>query len=113
FHVTGVQTCALPILGASSIGDTEDSFSQNEKNIEEYMTLVDHGKLPICKGHIHSQKDLVIRQAILDIICHFTTHLSEVYSYIPKDKILRRLEGMINDELLVIKYDTLKVTEKG
>ena len=107
------KTTVMIGLGASSIGDTEDSFSQNEKNIEEYMKLVSQGKFPICKGHIHSQKDLVIRQAILDIICHFTTHLSEIYSYIPKDKILERLEGMINDELLVIKNDTLNVTEKG
>src|SRR5690606_37271182 len=72
------KTTVLIGLGASSIGDTENSFSQNEKNIEEYMNLVSQGKFPICKGHIHTQKDQVIRETILDIICHFTTHLSEV-----------------------------------
>lgn len=107
------KTTVMIGLGASSIGDTQDSFVQNEKSIEIYAELVSNGKLPIVKGHLHSKEDLMIRQTILDIICHFEADLSIIYPIIDKQIVLERCEELLNDQLITIKNNTLKVTANG
>lgn len=107
------KTTIMIGLGASSIGDTNNAFVQNEKSIEEYSTMVQNGKLPIVKGHLHSQEDLSLRSTILDIICHFETNLIEVYPYIPKEQLNQRLKEFISDKLIEITDDQLRVTQEG
>lgn len=107
------KTTIMIGLGASSIGDTQDSFVQNEKSIEKYAELVSSGKLPIVKGHLHSKEDLMIRQTILDIICHFEADLSIIYPIIDKQIVLERCEELLNDQLITIQNNTLKVTANG
>ena len=60
-------------LGVSSISDSWYSFAQNTKNIEEYYQLLEWDKLPIVKGHILSDEDLIIRKHILNLTCEFET----------------------------------------
>lgn len=107
------KTTVMIGLGASSIGDTQDSFVQNEKSIEKYAELVSNGKLPVVKGHLHSKEDLMIRQTILDIICHFEADLSIIYPIIDKQIVLERCEELLNDQLITIQNNTLKVTANG
>lgn len=107
------KTSLMIGLGMSSIGDTHDSFYQNEKDLEAYTQAVAEGKFPLLKGHLHTSEDLILRQTILDIICHFQTDLSQVYKIIPKEKIQERLSELIKDKLLEIENNQLKVTEIG
>src|SRR5690606_15190383 len=76
------KTTVMIGLGVSSIGDTWDSFVQNEKSIEQYGMMVKKGEFPIVKGHLHTEEDRILRSTILDIICHFETDLAPVYPYI-------------------------------
>ncbi|WP_372472951.1 oxygen-independent coproporphyrinogen III oxidase [Capnocytophaga sp. ARDL2] len=107
------KTSLMIGLGMSSIGDTQDSFYQNEKELEKYTALVAEGKFPLLKGHLHSDEDLILRQTILDIICHFQTDLSKVYLIISQEEIEKKLEELIKDQLLTIENHQLTVTELG
>lgn len=110
---TPSKTTVMIGLGASSISDSVTAFAQNEKNIKTYLNLIDNNEIPVVKGHILSADDLVLRATISDIICKFQTNLAHVYSIIPKEIILERLSTFLNDQLITLTNDTLKVTEPG
>ena len=101
-------------LGVSSISDTWDAYAQNVKVVEEYLKLVSEDKLPIFKGHLLSEEDLILRRHILNIMCRFETswgnekeQTQAVYD------AFERLKEMENDGLLTVSPYHLKVTEKG
>ncbi len=110
---TAFKTTVLIGLGASSISDCETAFAQNEKNIKKYVTQLQNNELTVVKGHILSNNDLILRNAILDIICKFKVDLALVYTMIPKDLLLNRLSQFLKDNLLFIENDTLIVTDLG
>lgn len=70
---TSSYTQLMVGLGVSSISDTWYAYAQNVKKIEDYYELVNNGKLPIFKGHILNEEDLIIRKHILNCICKFET----------------------------------------
>ncbi len=107
------KTTVLIGLGASSISDCETAFAQNEKDIKKYVTQLQNNELTVVKGHILSNNDLILRNAILDIICKFKVDLALVYTMIPKDLLLNRLSQFLKDNLLFIENDTLIVTDLG
>lgn len=43
------------------------------KKVEDFYELVNNGKLPIFKGHLLNEEDLIIRTHILNCICKFET----------------------------------------
>lgn len=110
---TAFKTTVLIGLGASSISDCETAFAQNEKDIKKYVTQLQNNELTVVKGHILSNNDLILRNAILDIICKFKVDLTLVYTMIPKDLLLNRLSEFLKDNLLFIENDTLIVTDLG
>src|SRR5690606_32129660 len=79
----------------------------------KYVTQLQNNELTVVKGHILSNNDLILRNAILDIICKFKVDLALVYTMIPKDLLLNRLSEFLKDNLLFIENDTLIVTDLG
>lgn len=110
---TSSKTTVMIGLGASSISDCETAFAQNEKNIEKYSELIHENQFPVIKGHALTNEDLILRKAILEIICQFQTDLNKVYPVINKEEIMNRLTEFLNDDLIFINNDVLTVTELG
>lgn len=110
---TSSKTTVMIGLGASSISDCETAFAQNEKHIETYTTLVNKQQFPVVKGHALTHEDLILRKAILEIICQFQTDLNKVYSVISKNELHKRLQEFLEDGLIVIEKELLKVTDTG
>lgn len=101
-------------LGVSSISDSWYAYAQNVKTVEEYHKLVNSGTIPIFRGHILSEEDLVLRRHILNIICKYATSWKEeseqceaIYD------ALDRVKEMERDGLLVLDPFHLQVTKKG
>ncbi|MFK7000976.1 oxygen-independent coproporphyrinogen III oxidase [Flavobacterium oreochromis] len=111
---TASKTQLMIGLGISSISDSWYSFAQNEKTIEEYYTALSNNELPICKGHILSKEDLIIRKHILNIMCQFTTSWDTNHLFL-KDipSILDQLKEMELDGLVILQPNAITVTEKG
>lgn len=110
---TSSKTTVMIGLGASSISDSENAFAQNEKHIETYTKLVNEKHFPVVKGHALTTEDLILRKAILEIICQFQTDLTKVYPIIEKSELNKRLQEFLNDGLILINDDQLEVTELG
>ncbi|WP_136467571.1 oxygen-independent coproporphyrinogen III oxidase [Flagellimonas onchidii] len=101
-------------LGVSSIGDSWYGFAQNVKSTEEYEHLVEHGVLPIFRGHILTQEDEIIRKHILNLMCQFQTKLTqEEKEEIDFDGIVKNLEELQSDGLVTIEANNILVTKKG
>ena len=101
-------------LGVSAIGDSGRAFAQNEKLVETYQARVERGELPIQRGHLLSDEDLVLRQHILNLMTRMETTWAgqELYSkHLPKAVVaLRELE---KDGIVELTSDTCKVTQQG
>lgn len=111
---TASKTQVMVGLGASSISDSWYSFAQNEKSIEDYYHRLDNNEIPVCKGHILSPEDLIIRKHILNIMCQFTTSWDNEHLFFTElPLIIENLEEMAHDGLLILQNNAITVTEKG
>ncbi|HWR94262.1 MAG TPA: oxygen-independent coproporphyrinogen III oxidase [Flavobacterium sp.] len=101
-------------LGVSSISDSWYSFAQNEKKIEDYYNKLDQNELPVFRGHLLTDEDLIIRKHILNLMCHFETSWEDSKNYYQELPIvLSQLNEMEIDGLLEIHPNKIIVTEKG
>ncbi len=108
---TSSKTQLMIGLGVSSIGDSWYAFSQNVKNLDDYYDMLANNELPIVKGHMLTNEDLIIRKHILDLMCHFETKWDDTKPYV--QKIIASLSEMIQDDLLELSPNSLKITESG
>jgi len=111
---TASKTKTMIGLGVSAISDSWYGFAQNVKNVEEYQNLVENNILPIYRGHILNEEDLIIRKHILNLMCKLQTSWytgNQFFKALPQT--LFSLKEMQKDGLLEIDTNFLKVTEKG
>jgi len=107
---TAQKTSLMIGLGMSAISDSWTGFSQNVKTVKEYQNLVNQGEIPVFRGHILSEEDLVIRQHILNLMCHFETSWSLFEELDLNESLLKELE---EDELIGIDAGGVQVYEEG
>jgi oxygen-independent coproporphyrinogen III oxidase len=101
-------------LGISAISDSWYAFAQNEKSTEEYIKRVEQEILPVVRGHILNDEDLVVRRHILNLMCLLETSWKDEKMNLPEmPEIIFRLQEMQNDKLIILGDNFLKVTEKG
>lgn len=111
---TAGKTKLMIGLGASSISDSWYGFAQNEKKVEDYETKVKNGIIPIFRGHKLTSKDLIVRKHILNIMCKMeTSWQDDSMKFNELESIKQNLKEMINDNLITINNNTLKVKEEG
>jgi oxygen-independent coproporphyrinogen-3 oxidase len=63
--------CDLIGLGVSAIGSIGPTYSQNQRALPNYYDCLDRGELPIMRGIELSADDLLRRQVIQSLMCHF------------------------------------------
>ena len=101
-------------LGVSSISDSWYSFAQNVKNLEDYYQILEWDKLPVYRGHLLTNEDLIIRKHILNLMCQFVTSWENKETYFEEiPEVLIQLKEMENDGLLIIKEKSIQVTDAG
>jgi len=98
-------------LGVSSISDAWTAFAQNVKTVEEYHKLINEGKLPVVKGHLLNDEDILVRQYILDMMCRGKVVLQENAAV--NQGILDRLIPLMQDDLVIHDGKTIQITEVG
>lgn len=65
-------------LGVSAIGDVAGAYAQNVKWLPEYYAALDEGRLPVQRGFVLSDDDLLRRFVIHRLMCNFVLDLGEV-----------------------------------
>ena len=111
---TTSKTKVMIGLGVSAISDSWTGFAQNVKKLEDYYEILEKKELPLYRGHLLTEEDEMVRKHILNLMCRLET------SWAPEDQyfkeipdVLIKLKEMEADGLVVIRSDSLKITEQG
>lgn len=110
---TSSKTQLMVGLGMSSISDSWYAFAQNVKTVEEYQKIVEEGEIPVVKGHILNDEDLLIRRNILNLMCQLETTFKDINAIPELQNAFAMLDEMQRDELVEINGNQIKITEKG
>ncbi len=111
--------CDLLGIGVTSIGMVGPSYAQNMRSLDEYYRCIDSGHLPIFKGIELSRDDLIRRDVITRLICHFSLQMADVESRWNIDfhdyfaAALNQLAGMQADGLVELGEASIRVPPKG
>lgn len=100
-------------LGMSAISDSWYAFAQNEKTVEDYQKRVEEGVIPVFRGHILNQEDLLVRQHILNLMCRLETSWDATTDFPELQHALESLKEMEADGLVVLSKNSIKITEQG
>ena len=111
--------CDLVGLGITSIGTVHNSFSQNLKSLDEYQAIINSGKLAVFRGVEIDRDDLIRRDVIMQLICHFYLNFATIEAkhnivfgdYFSSE--LKNLAEMREDGLIEVDSQSIKVTDKG
>lgn len=110
---TSSKTQLMVGLGMSAISDSWYAFAQNVKTVEEYQKTVEAGEIPVIKGHILNDEDLVVRRHILNLMCQLETTFDMSNSFPELEHAFGMLKEMEKDELVEIHDHRIQITEKG
>lgn len=111
--------CDLVGFGVSSIEKVGRCFSQNVYRVEDYRRLVEAGCLPVARGTVLDDDDLVRAHVIDQLMCFGTLSLPRVEQQFGVDFTgyfepeMDRLEGFVKDGLLQVDDDSITVTDRG
>ena len=117
--------CDLVAMGVSSISHVNNSYSQNDKTLENYYAALDKGHLPIVRGIRLTSDDQIRRLVIQQLSCHFKLdfkHIEEqcrnqlnlvihFKDYFKKELV--QLAEYEEDDLLMLNPDSLEVSPSG
>lgn len=108
FHI---PFCAIGIVG--------DTYGQNVKTLDEYYRRLDAGELPVYRGIALNADDLLRREVITQLICHFELdmqaiagrHAIDFPSYFATQ--LGELAPMASDGLITLDDRYIRVSPAG
>ncbi|MCC7502623.1 MAG: oxygen-independent coproporphyrinogen III oxidase [Flavobacteriales bacterium] len=108
---TPVRTELLLGLGVSSISDAWTAYAQNLKVVEDYLNSLGRNELPIFRGHVLSEQDLVVRELILDLMCRSTTDLKRLGW--DRDRVKQELAALASDGIVILEGTNVRITDEG
>ncbi|QNG26444.1 oxygen-independent coproporphyrinogen III oxidase [Synechococcus sp. HK01-R] len=95
-YTTGGELDLLGI-GPSAISQFRHLFSQNERGLKAYTTALANGTLPVERGLVVKDPDVLRRRELIrDVMCHFTVEVPQ-HGF---DSELRDLEALERDGLV-------------
>jgi len=111
--------CDLVAIGISSIGKIGPTYSQNFREEEGYYAALDRNELPIMRGIELDADDLLRREIIQALMCHFeipketfdTRFQIDFDSYFAIE--LDELRELEREGLLTLDPELIRVTPKG
>lgn len=108
------QSPLLVALGPSAISDCGSMLIQNHHKLEEWGISIDSGMLPIVKGHVRTEEDMVINKHIHNIMCKGETNWALDKLSTPfLETVTDRLAQFRADGLVRTSADYVKVLDKG
>lgn len=111
--------CDLVAMGVTSIGMIDATYSQNLRGLDDYYQRIDNGQLAVFRGLQLNRDDLIRRDVITRLICHFQMDFSAIEKtwsidfkeYFATD--LPKLENMEADGLLSLNNGRITVLPRG
>jgi oxygen-independent coproporphyrinogen-3 oxidase len=111
--------CDIVGLGVSAIGRIGDSYSQNARDLIGYYAALDAGRLPVVRGLVLDEDDVIRRELINELMCHGTLdkqafgarHRLVFDEYFVRER--QRLVPLLHDGLVLESPREVRVTSRG
>ncbi|RMG19798.1 MAG: oxygen-independent coproporphyrinogen III oxidase [Bacteroidetes bacterium] len=111
---TSGKTQLMIGLGMSAISDSWYCFAQNVKSVKDYQQQLQAGEIPVFRGHLLNEEDLVLRQHVLNLMCYFKTSWKEPARWVPfLQGVEDRLAEMQRDGLVKLEEQGVSITPQG
>jgi len=111
--------CDLVAFGVTSISQIGNTYCQNVKSIDDYRRLLKEGKIPVEKGVVIDADDLIRKQVIKSLICHYQLSYQTIKQKFDIDcetyfeQELGELKTMAHDGLVEVDREGISVTARG
>lgn len=111
--------CDLVGLGVSSISQVGNSYSQSMRGLDEYYERIEAGELAVWRGCYLEDDDLLRREVIMKLICHFKLDFSDIenaFNIKFKEYFADELESLVRfeeDGLLNLTDTGIQVNDAG
>ncbi|QGU32950.1 oxygen-independent coproporphyrinogen III oxidase [Thermochromatium tepidum] len=111
--------CDLIGIGVTSIGMIDNTYGQNRRELDEYYADIDAGRLAIFRGLELNRDDLIRRDVITRLICHFQLDKASVaakWGIVFDDYFadsLAKLRVMEDDGLVSVDADMIRIQARG
>ena len=112
--------CDLIAMGVSSISSVANSFSQNEKDLDAYYARIDAREIPITRGLSLTEDDVVRREVIQELACHFRLDYAALDSRLGirfvdyfAEELASGMDDLIADDLVQLSEFGLEVKPAG
>ncbi|HEU4780937.1 MAG TPA: oxygen-independent coproporphyrinogen III oxidase [Steroidobacteraceae bacterium] len=111
--------CDLIGLGASSISHIGETYSQNFRELPEWESAVDAGRLPIARGMRLDDDDLLRAQVIQQLMCRGAIDRAQIEARYDIDfdeyfaESMSRLQPLIEDRLVTLQGASIVATSRG
>ena len=113
------RQCDLVALGVSGIGGIGNMFAQNSVSTIEYEEIIERGELPIVKGLLVDDDDLLRAAVIQDLMCYDSLdfdkfgadHGIDFREYFAEE--VQQLGVLEEDELIELSDAGITITPKG
>jgi len=111
--------CDLVGIGVTSIGTIANSFAQNHRDMDNYYASIDNNQLAVFRGVEIDQDDLIRREVIMQLICHFQLEFAQIETkfginfndYFADE--LTRYQVMVADGLIEMDSRSIQVNPRG
>jgi len=113
------RQCDLVSLGVSGIGGIGNMFAQNAVSTIEYEEIIERGELPIKKGLLVDDDDLLRAAVIQDLMCYDSlsyddfgaSHNVNFREYFEDE--IKKLKVLEDDDLIELSDAGISITPKG
>ena len=113
------RQCDLVSLGVSGIGNIGNMFAQNSVSTIEYEEIIESGELPIVKGLLIDDDDLLRAAVIQDLMCYDSLsfddfgarHSIDFREYFASE--IEKLDVLAKDDLIVLSDAGIEITPRG
>lgn len=111
--------CDLIGIGVTSIGKIDNTYGQNRRDLETYYADLDAGRLAVYRGIELSRDDLIRRDMITRLICHFELDIPSAeaawdirFQDYFADALVK-LRDMAGDGLLELDESQIRILPRG
>jgi oxygen-independent coproporphyrinogen-3 oxidase len=113
------QATTILGLGMSSVSQSENAYRQNYKDLKDYQSALDAGRLPLAKGITLTWDDRIRRHIINHLMCNLELEFKvldlelgiDTEAYLAKD--FAGLQTLIEDGIVLSHSGGIKVTDTG
>lgn len=79
-YCTRRTTGQVYAFGITGISQLANAYSQNTKDLDTYISLVNAGQYPVAKGYILNEEEQITREVIASLMCNYTVNWEDIAS---------------------------------